>query len=228
MAFWVQTPAQQVSLELPHEGLISPGRARLCGWTTHRNLQQFLLPGRAARGRFLGVVMRAHLVVCLPWTQGRTRKKQSDWVPGHKQFPAYFARSEELWPNLCFKETTNKCKQSVSKASVQLLASWSPLHCNVCLSILVTAERSSQSRWPIQPASLNRRRGPRVHIFLQLARSTISNTSLNTHNNIERQVLLCSCHRWRKWNAELAPELKLDTNSMTLRLLLYDKMRWLI
>lgn len=48
--------------------------------------------------------------------------------------------TEELWSNLCFKENTNKCKQSVSKASVQLLVSWSPLHCNVCLSILATAE----------------------------------------------------------------------------------------
>lgn len=57
---------------------------------------------------------------------------------------------EELWPNLCFKETANKCKQSVSKAGVQLLVSWSPLHCNVCLSILVTAEKGSQLRWPIQ------------------------------------------------------------------------------
>lgn len=59
---------------------------------------------------------------------------------------------EELWPNLFFKETTNKCQQSVSKASIQLLVSWSPLHRNVCLNILVTAERGSQSRWPIQTA----------------------------------------------------------------------------
>lgn len=47
--------------------------------------------------------------------------------------------SEELWSNFHFKGSTNKCKQSVSKATVQVLVSWSLLHCNVCLSILVTA-----------------------------------------------------------------------------------------
>lgn len=56
---------------------------------------------------------------------------------------------EELWSNFHFKETTNKCKQSVSKATVQVLVSWSLLHCNVCLSILVTA----RERLPVEMTS---------------------------------------------------------------------------
>lgn len=91
------------------------------------------------------------LSVFLEGREGRAGKKQSDgWLA--VSFQLTLPGPEELWPNLCFKETTNKCKQSVSKAGVQLLVSWSPLHCNVCLSILVTAERSCQLRWPVQIA----------------------------------------------------------------------------
>lgn len=82
--------------------------------------------------------------------EGLERSNQMEWLA--VSFQLTLPGPEELWPNLCFKETTNKRKQSVSKASVQLLVSRSSLHCNVCLSILVTVERSCQLRWPVRTA----------------------------------------------------------------------------
>lgn len=71
MSSRVQIPAQQVSLDLPRDGLISLEAPRkITFWAlwmdgTPGSLT-FLLPGRAAKGRFLGVMVRVHLVVCLP------------------------------------------------------------------------------------------------------------------------------------------------------------------
>lgn len=133
---------------LPGEHVLSPTNER------HTWISIILLLRTTAKRRFLGVVMRVHLV-CLSSLnaekEGLERSNQMGWLA--VSFQLTLPGPEELWPNLCFKETTNKCKQSVSKAGVQvLLLSWSPLHCNVCLSILVTAERSCQLRWPVQIA----------------------------------------------------------------------------
>lgn len=100
------------------------------------------------------------LLVFLECREGLERSSQRGCL-AMSSFQLTLQGPEELWPNLCFKETANKCKQSVSKAGVQLLVSWSPLHCNVCLSILLTTERGSPLRWPVHAAVL---REGRVHV----------------------------------------------------------------
>lgn len=149
---WVQTPAEQVASDISWDGLLyTRGSFLWALWMDCLTGSSSISPaGRATKGRFLGVVTTVHPVY-LPRMQGRTGKEAIRWDGlAISSFQLTLPDPEELWPNLCFKETTNKCKRSVSKASVQLLVSWSPLHCNVYLSILVTAEKVSQLQWPVQ------------------------------------------------------------------------------
>lgn len=148
---------------LPFNDLISSRRSLSgpCGWPACMNPKHFCsLEGLPKGDSWSGDESASCLLVFLECREGLERSSQRGWL-AMSTFQLTLQGPEELWPNLCFKETTNKCKQSVSKASVQLLVSWSPLHCNVCLSILVTAERGSQLRWPVHAAVL---REGRVHV----------------------------------------------------------------
>lgn len=151
-----------------------------------RDLTVLLLPAKANKLKVLRVLTEAHLA-WLFWTHRKTETR--NWVRwlAFNSCQLTLPGPGELWSNFHFKKTTNKCQQSVSKATVQVLVSLSLLHYNVWFSILATAGGRLSVEVTSADCNLSSRVGIRTS-FYSLQDLTVSRNLLSNHDNDKRQI----------------------------------------